>query len=270
MQNDFEQRTDFSSLQGGSVVDEFLEEPTKYHVRGLTRSVESAKAKALAQKIEVVYADLKDSDSLSRAFQDAHIIYAMTDFWQDMSFDVEYAQGKTVVDIAEKLPRLEHFIWAALPDARAISKGKFTHIYHWQSKAAVTDYIRESKPGLWNKTTAILFPNYFENCLTEPGSYLPVKVRKSIYDSCPWRLNIANQKQQNDGTYARSFPLKAETCLPNVSIADTGKLVRHVVEADKKYASKVVAFYSEAISEGSKLEALGRREDYYKSLQYQR
>ncbi|OSS53818.1 hypothetical protein B5807_01292 [Epicoccum nigrum] len=227
-----------TGLQGGSVVDAFLQVPEQYHVRALTRNVDSAKAKMLAQKTEVVSGDLKDNDSLSRAFQDAHIIYAMTDFWADMDFDVEYAQGKALADIADALPCLEHFIWSALPDAKTISNGKYPHVYHWQSKAAVTDYIRESKPELWKKTTTVLFPNYMENCLTNPSAYLPMK--------------------QADGTYVRSFPLEADTCLPNACIADTGKLVYHVIQNRSKYASSVIAFYSEAISEGTKLEALGK------------
>lgn len=169
------------TLQGGSVVAHFLKDPSKYLVRGLTRNVDSPKAKALAQQgVEVVAADLNDADSLRRAFKDAHIIYAMTDFWQAMSFDVEYNQGVSVADVAADLPQLEHYVWATLPDARAISEGKFTHVFHWQSKAAVTDYIQKSKPGLWAKTTAVLFPNYFENCTTAPGSYLPVKVSKML------------------------------------------------------------------------------------------
>lgn len=172
---------DMFLLKGGSVVDQFLLQPSKYHVRGLTRNVDSSKAKVLAQKgVEVVSADLNDIDSLVHAFKGAHIIYAMTDFWQAMSFDIEYNQGVAIADIAAELPQLDHFIWATLPDGRALSDGKFTHIFHWQSKAAVTDYIRESKPTLWSKTTAVLFPNYFENCKTAPTSYLPLKVRDSI------------------------------------------------------------------------------------------
>lgn len=163
--------------QGGSVVERFLVKSSKYHVRGLTRNPDSVKANALVhQGVEVVYADLNDVDTLCRGFKDAHIIYAMTDFWQAMSFDVEYKQGVSVADIAADLPQLEHFIWATLPDGRALSNGKFTNIFHWQSKAAVTEYIRESKPGLWAKTTAVLFPNYFENCKTAPSAYLPIKV----------------------------------------------------------------------------------------------
>jgi len=48
--------------------------------------------------------------------------------------------------------------------------------------------------------------------------------------------------------------------LPNACIADTGKLVHHVVQNRSKYASGMIAFYSEAISEGAKLEALGKCE----------
>jgi hypothetical protein len=48
--------------------------------------------------------------------------------------------------------------------------------------------------------------------------------------------------------------------LPNACIADTGKLVYHVIQNRSKYASSVIAFYSEAISEGAKLEALSKCE----------
>lgn len=121
-------------------------------------------------------ADVSDAESLQSAFKNVHVIYAMTDFWQTMSGDVEYTQGKTIVDIAENLPGLEHFVWASLPDAKRISNGRFSNVFHWQSKAAVADYIKNEKPRLWTKTTVVLFPNYFENCLTQANLYLPVKV----------------------------------------------------------------------------------------------
>lgn len=121
-------------------------------------------------------ADLDDPQSLLSAFEDAHIIFAMTDFWQTMSATDEEAQGRSIMDIAADLSQLERLIWADLPDARKISGGKYTHVHHWQSKAAVSDYIRAEHPALWKKTTTVLFPNYFENCLTRPETYLPIKV----------------------------------------------------------------------------------------------
>jgi hypothetical protein len=151
--------------------------PEKYLVRGLTRNAASPKALDLANiGAEIRIADLNDPRSLRPALDGAHIVYAMTDFWQSMSADVEESQGKSLMDILSSLPELEHLIWGSLPDGRDISDGKYPNILHWQSKAAVTSYIRDSKPALWEKTTEVLFPNYFENCLTASARYLPVKV----------------------------------------------------------------------------------------------
>jgi predicted transcriptional regulator len=150
-------------------------------VRGLTRDVNSTKSQKLAaQGVELVQADLDDAASLERAFQGADIIYAMTDFWQSMSAEIEFEQGKRIVEIAAALPDLEHFVWASLPDGKELSKGQFINIFHWQSKADLAKYIKSSKPGLWSKTIEILFPNYFENCVTNAPVYLPVKVRLSL------------------------------------------------------------------------------------------
>ncbi|KAI6777360.1 hypothetical protein HG530_001305 [Fusarium avenaceum] len=231
-----------TGLQGGSIVRELAKSLDRYTIRGLTRNTSSPKAQDLTKLgIEVQQADVDDPESLQRAFQDANIIFAMTDFWQHMSAEKEEAQGKSIMDIASRLPNLEHIIWAGLPDANKISGGKLPHVYHWQSKAAVTDYIRTEKPDLWKKTTTVLFPNYFENCLTQPGTYLPIK--------------------QADGTYLRSFVLPETTPLPNVAISDTGRLVQYILDHPEEYLEKSIAFYSEAISEGHKIQSIASAYD---------
>ncbi|KAH7173973.1 uncharacterized protein B0J16DRAFT_376534 [Fusarium flagelliforme] len=223
-----------TGLQGGSVARTLAQSPDRFLIRGLTRNPSSSKAQALTSlNIEVQQADVDDPASLKTAFRDAHIIFAMTDFWQHMSATREEEQGKSIVDIAAELPQLETFIWAGLPDANTISGGVYPHVYHWQSKAAVTKYIKEEKPELWKKTTAVLFPNYLENCVTQPGTYLPIK--------------------QGDGTYLRSFVLPESTPLPNVAISDTGKLIQYILDHPDKCLEKEIAFYSEAISEGQKI-----------------
>ncbi|RGP74749.1 hypothetical protein FSPOR_1328 [Fusarium sporotrichioides] len=236
-----------TGLQGGSVAKFLAQYPDRYIVRGLTRNTSSPKAQELSKLgIEVQQADVDDSKSLQDAFRDAHIIYAMTDFWQHMSGAKEEAQGKSIMDIAAELPHLQHLIWADLPDANQISGGVYPHVYHWQSKATVTKYIREDKPELWKKTTTVLFPNYFENCLTQPGTYLPIK--------------------QADGTYLRSFVLPETTHLPNVAISDTGKLVQYILDHPQQCLSKTIAFYSEAISEGEKIRSMA--EAYNINIRY--
>lgn len=47
--------------------------------------------------------------------------------------------------------------------------------------------------------------------------------------------------------------------MPNVAIADTGKLVHIIFEAGSTYFTKTIAFYSEALSESEKLASIGSR-----------
>ncbi|KAJ5981764.1 hypothetical protein N7522_013392 [Penicillium canescens] len=227
--------------QGGAVVEELLQYPDSYHVRALTRDPAKPAAQALGKLgVELYCADLTSgSDALVSAFSGADIVYALTDFWQTQSTDDEIAQGKSIAEAAARTLTLKHFIWSALPDPVQLSGGRFINVHHWKGKSLVTEYIRDSKPELWAKTTTILFPNYFENCLTTPDRYLPVK--------------------DASGTYTFTFPHSPETVMPNVAIADTGKLVRTVLEAGSQYFTKTVAFYSQGLSEADKLATIGKR-----------
>jgi hypothetical protein len=47
--------------------------------------------------------------------------------------------------------------------------------------------------------------------------------------------------------------------MPNVSIANTGVLVRAILEAGSTYFTKTIAFYSQALSEAEKLSAIKKR-----------
>ncbi|KAL4801093.1 hypothetical protein BDV19DRAFT_396448 [Aspergillus venezuelensis] len=226
--------------QGGSVVAELLQHPDRYCVRALTRDPTKASAQTLDKRgAEVQRADLDGGkDALAAVFTGAHAIFALTDFWQTQSMDVEIQQGKAIVEAAATIPTLEHFVWSALPDPVALSGGQFLNVHHWKGKSLVTEYIESEKPELWAKTTTILFPNYFENCITSPDRYLPVK--------------------DATGTYTLKFPHSPSTVLPNVSIADTGKLVHIVLENGPVYFTKTIAFWSEALSEAAKLAELGQ------------
>ncbi|KAL7891951.1 hypothetical protein HDV63DRAFT_415581 [Trichoderma sp. SZMC 28014] len=224
--------------QGGAVVMELLKFPEKYRVRGLTRDVTKPAAQLLSAKgVEVVSADLSaGSTALVGAFAGTSIIFGLTDFWASRSSAVEVKQGKSLVDAVAATPTLTHFVWSALPDPVALSNGKYMNVHHWKGKSEVTEYINETYPALWEKTTTILFPNYFENCLTNPASYLPKNV---------------------SGTYIHSFLHSPTTVLPNVSIADTGKLVSAVIEDGPQYYTKTIAFYAQSLSEAEKLKVLG-------------
>ena len=164
--------------QGGSIVTELLKSPEKYKIRALTRDLSKPAAKALAARgVDVQQASLSGGrDTLIKVFAGANIIFGMTDFWSSGSGAVEVAQGIAIADAAAATPTLSHFIWSALPDPVKMSQGKYLNVYHWKSKSDVTEYIKSRQPNLWKKTTTILFPNYFENCVTNPDKYLPNNV----------------------------------------------------------------------------------------------
>ncbi|GKU09199.1 unnamed protein product, partial [Fusarium langsethiae] len=61
---------------------------------------------------------------------------------------------------------------------------------------------------------------------------------------------------QPDGTYLRSFVLPETTPLPNVAISDTGKLVQYILDHPDLCFERTIAFYSQAISEGEKIQSM--------------
>ncbi|KAK1252024.1 hypothetical protein MKX08_003211 [Trichoderma sp. CBMAI-0020] len=245
--------------QGGAVVTELLKYPERYRVRGLTRDVNKPAAQLLSAKgVEVVSANLSaSSNALVGAFAGASIIFGLTDFWASCSSAVEVQQGRSLVDAAAATPTLTHFVWSALPDPVALSNGKYLHVHHWKGKSEVSEYINATYPALWEKTTTVLFPNYFENCLTNPASYLPKNVRNAgVHQIRTARTNV----WQISGTYVHSFLHSPTTLLPNVSIADTGKLVRALIEDGQQYFTKTIAFYAQSLSEAEKVKVLGEED----------
>lgn len=155
--------------QGGSVVDTFLE-LEGWSVRGLTRDAQSEKAKALVAKgVEVVEANSDDQPSLERAFQGATVIFAFTNYY-DFFYDVgpeesiarETQQGSNLARAAATIPTLERYIWSTLPNTSAITQGK-SIVPHFQGKANVDVYIKESLPQLYEKTTFAIYTIFAAN-----------------------------------------------------------------------------------------------------------
>ncbi|GLA66742.1 NmrA-like domain-containing protein 1 [Aspergillus tubingensis] len=224
--------------QGGPVARELLKSPHLYHVRALTRDPSKPAAQELAELgAEVQAFDLNAGiDVLLQAFTGADAIFAMTDFWATRSAKAEATQGRTIIDAAAQTPTVQHFIWSSLPDPERVSGSILKNIHHWKSKSLVADYIQQQYPELWGKTTVVLFPNYFENCLSHPERYL-----------------------SQPGVYHMYLPHSPSTVMPNGSIRDTGKLVRLILEDGATYFTKTVAFYSEAISEAEKQAMIGKK-----------
>jgi uncharacterized protein YbjT (DUF2867 family) len=84
-----------TGAQGGGLARAILGEPEgEFAVRALTRDPGSPKAEELADAgAEVVAADLDDEASLRAAFDAAHGVYLVTNYWADMSAEHEIAEA---------------------------------------------------------------------------------------------------------------------------------------------------------------------------------
>lgn len=197
-----------TGTQGASVVDTFSE-TDQWHIRAITRNASSARAKELKQrhpKIEIIEANTNDPESLRKAFSGSHAIFAVTDYWAPFkdpkireqhatgpnpadslrrwAFDEEVKQGKNIADAAADVlaaeGKLERFIWSSLPSMKKYSKGKYSHIYHFDSKAAVDEYIYTTHRELAERMSILYVSFYVSNMLESP-MMRPIKV-SSILD----------------------------------------------------------------------------------------
>lgn len=189
-----------TGIQGSSVVDSFLADP-QWGIRAITRKASSEKARALADlsdRIKVVEADTADVESLVRAFSDCTVVFAMTDYWapffdQDLrkkhatgpnpgeafriwAYEDEIRHGKNIVDAAAKMgDGLTHLILSGLPSPKKYSHGKYSGIYHFESKAVFTNYVYDVYPELAKKMSVIYISFYVSNILLS-AQMRPVKV----------------------------------------------------------------------------------------------
>ncbi|KAI9284629.1 hypothetical protein BC943DRAFT_360976 [Umbelopsis sp. AD052] len=218
--------------QGGSVINAFLKDPT-WKIRTITRNVSKPQSIALQEKgVEVVQGDLNDGDSLMAAVQGANVVFGVTDFWEpffspatkeklapgqlinEYCYDIEIQQGKNIVNAVATIAdtTLDLFVWSNLAHVKKWSKGKYTWVYHFDSKAEIYEYVKTSIPKLAKKTSSVQLGNFAENWITVP---------------------ITAPQKAEDGVYVQSTYAKPDTLYPWVNTRDdTGKFVRALVQLE--------------------------------------
>ena len=176
-----------TGVQGQSVVKAFLS-LSDWHIRGTTRDVSSPAASTLAaQGVEMVQAELADLASLDRAFDGADTIFLNTDFWapyasalksgesressSKIAFDTEVLHAKNAIEAAAEKSTLRRFVYSALGPMNKASGGKYSHSGHWETKAAVVDYIEKEMPQLAKKTQFVYPTAYHTNAFLLPRQY---------------------------------------------------------------------------------------------------
>ncbi|KAL4821426.1 hypothetical protein BDW67DRAFT_150740 [Aspergillus spinulosporus] len=204
--------------QGGSVINHILADPQlsrEFTIRGVTRDTNKPAAQALAQKgVQVVSADLNSQSSLKSALEGSHTVFLVTNYWEYGSGSTELSQGKNVTDVA-KAVGVSHLIFSSLYNVTEATKGRLTHVPHFDSKAEVEKYIRQS--GL---NATFVLPGYFMSNYTQ-------MLRKG-----------------DDGTYRLFYPVNGSKAkFPLLSAADdTGLFVKAAIKhADQLRGKQILA-----------------------------
>ncbi|CAI4215646.1 unnamed protein product [Parascedosporium putredinis] len=169
--------TGATGSQGGGVVN-VMKNTAGWKVRAITRNPGSDAAKKLSDEgIEVVQADMDDEESLKKAFEGVHAVYAVTNWWEqlfrghgpDESGEIEEKHGMNIARAAAAQPTLEHYLWSTTPSAKRVFAGE--HVTpHMDYKANVDARIKSELPELAAKTTYLYFGYYPQNMAFFPSS----------------------------------------------------------------------------------------------------
>ena len=177
--------------QGGGVV-RALKAYSQFKVRALSRNPDQHRELA----DEVVAADLDRPETLTAAFQGAHGVFLVTNFWEPGTD--EFKQASAAVRAA-KAAGVKHFIWSTLPNVEAISGGRF-HVPHFTGKAKIERIVEE---GGFAYHTFVIAPMYYQNF-----------------------LGVLAPQKQADGSLGWALPLDPSVrCIHMGDISELGQIV---------------------------------------------
>jgi len=216
-----------TGTQGGSVVKSILGDPktaAAYSIRAITRDPSKPAAQKLAEAgCEVITADLDNASSIEKALAGAHTVFAVTNFWEKASADIEIQQGKNVAD-ASKKAGVQFLIWSSLINVTELSGGKLSQVHHFDSKAKVEEYIRSI--GI---PSSFFLPGFFMSNL--PGKMIRPSPQTNVY------------------TLAMPIPTTSPVPLLDTE-NDTGKFVKGMILNQAKVEGKRIlgatAYYEPA------------------------
>lgn len=137
---------------------------------------------------------MSSHEDVVKAVYGAHTVYLVTNFWETMSAKPEIVQGKIVTD-ACKEAGVTHLIFSSLINASKATEGRLVNITHFDGKAKVEEYIRES--GI---PASFVMPGIF---MSELFSVI---------------------RKQDDGSLILAIPVPPETVAPFIDASiDTGE-----------------------------------------------
>lgn len=210
-----------TGLQGGALINNLLEDAElsqQFKIRAITRNSESAGALKLKEKVDVVRGDASDPESLKTALAGVHTVFAMTvptwDSDAQVNFDNEFKSGKDIADAAVA-QGAQYIIFSTLPSVVKGSGGRYTKAHHFDSKAAIEDYIR----GLPIKSAFVSL-----------GAFMTNFSRLPLYKP---------HREPGTDTWVMGLPNSPDTKAPLVDVEhDMGKYVGAILAEPDKYEGK--------------------------------
>jgi len=212
-----------TGAQGGGLVRAILNDKNgPFTARAITRKVDSDKAKALADAgAEVVAADLDDVKSLKQAFEGAHGVFCVTNFWEHFKPEKEISQARNMAQAA-KDAGVKHVIWSTLEDTRKsiplsddrmpTLMGKYK-VPHFDAKGEADSIFTE----LGVPTTFLVTSFYWENFI-----YFGMGPKKGADGKLAITLPMGNRK------------------LPTIAAEDIGKTAYAIFERGEEMIGKTV------------------------------
>lgn len=218
-----------TGMQGGGLCRAILaDESGEFACRAITRDPSKDAARALgAAGAEVVAADLDDLDSLTAAFQGAHGVYAVTNFWEHFSGTKEKEQAKNIADAA-RAAGVKHIVWSTLEDTRQWMPADDTRMPMLQGEYRVPHFDAKAEADA-----------YFENL---PTTYL----RTSFYWDNLYMFGLEPKKNAS-GQYEWAFPL-GDAKMAGIGGDDIGKVALGIFMAGDEYIGRTVGIAGEFIS----------------------
>lgn len=215
--------TGATGKQGGALVSALLKSQPDppFHLVALTRSANSAKAQALAQKtnVSVLEGDLDDCVSIFKKFSEPfHGVFGVTT--PIKGDEVEEKQGKALVDAAAA-NGVKHFVFTSV-DRGVNSDTDATPVPHFQSKFNIENHLKAVAAKTRQMDWTIIRPVFFMENLS-PGF---------LGKACAtiWELNGSDRKLQM------------------VSTVDVGILAADAFKYQEQYASKALNLATDSLS----------------------
>ena len=108
----------------------------------------------------------------------------------EFCFDLEVQQGKNISNAAAKVKTLERYVCSSLSDVKKWSNGKYTWVYHFDSKAKVVEYIKDELPELAKKMSVLQIGLYTTHWQAAP--FLAPQKVEQCHKICHARIRLSD------------------------------------------------------------------------------